>query len=158
MFYLQNRSMSYSGWSRASPCWISSASFSPSTHPGGGGGGGIVFGEVGGHVEADAVRVEAGVVLVDGAAGLPEHRVPALLLGDGGVGLVVLGLPLHEHPPGLRLPVRYDRHIRIRRQRQELRRRRRHESSGPPHEIWMVKKSRVGLDSTATKSNSFNQG
>lgn len=82
-------------------------------------GGEIVVGEVGEHVEADAVRLEAGVVLVDGAAGLLEHRVPALLLSDGGVGLVVLGLPLHEHPPGLRLPVRYDRHIRIRRQRQQ---------------------------------------
>ena len=40
--------------------------------------------------------VGLGVVLLDAAAFLLEHRVPALLLGDGAVGLVFFYM--HAHP------------------------------------------------------------
>ena len=76
----------------------------------------------------------------DGAAAAEvflEHRVPVLLLAGGVVGLVAVGLPLHEHPvdPLLLppLPVRHDRHVRRRHRQQQQRRRRRLESRGPPH-------------------------
>jgi len=41
--------------------------------------------------------VGLGVVLLDAAAFLLEHRVPALLLGDGAVGLAFFYM--HAHPP-----------------------------------------------------------